>query len=317
MLIFAHLILAATHVLIPAGLILWLWGRASNHQLDWIIRLLIVGCYVLWIFMSGRWDFLSYYVRYLLLILFALAALASFLSVRPVPFFTHQNFLWWASLGARSLVLLLFAALVLLTFRARRDDRPAVALGYPLSDGTYYVAHGGSNMTLNHHAAAPPQKYALDITALDKLGRRAAGVLPRDLEQYVIFGEMVYSPCDGEVVAASDGLPDQTPPEADPTQPAGNHLWVRQTDVYILLAHLMKGSIMVKEGERVRRGQPLARVGNSGNTSEPHLHIHAVRFDGTPSTDSQFLLREGRAVPMLFDGRFLTRNTTFNARGKV
>ncbi len=70
----------------------------------------------------------------------------------------------------------------------------------------------------------------------------------------------------------------------------------------VVLAHLMKGSISVVEGDYVRAGAPLGRVGNSGNTTEPHLHIHAVRG----STPDSILVSEG--VPILFGGRFPVRN---------
>lgn len=73
----------------------------------------------------------------------------------------------------------------------------------------------------------------------------------------------------------------------------------------------MRGSVAVRADERVRRGQPLARVGNSGNSSEPHLHLHAVRFTAPPPLETPFLLREGAAVPVLLDGRFLKRNDLF------
>lgn len=70
----------------------------------------------------------------------------------------------------------------------------------------------------------------------------------------------------------------------------------------MVLAHMMEGSIAVTEGQTVDEGQPLGRLGNSGNTSEPHLHIHAWR------TGSGSML-EGEGVPIRFDGRFLVRNS--------
>jgi murein DD-endopeptidase MepM/ murein hydrolase activator NlpD len=86
----------------------------------------------------------------------------------------------------------------------------------------------------------------------------------------------VVSPCDGAVLAAQDGLPDQAPPQADPDNPAGNHVVLACGGLRIELAHLAAGSVAVAPGDRVRSGDRLGAVGNSGNTSEPHLHIHAV-----------------------------------------
>jgi murein DD-endopeptidase MepM/ murein hydrolase activator NlpD len=90
---------------------------------------------------------------------------------------------------------------------------------------------------------------------------------------------------------------------------AGNHIVIRcdDSEVYVGLAHLMQGSVLVKAGDRVTVGQALARVGNSGNTSEPHLHIHAKR-GGEPES----MLDEG--VPMRFGGRWLIRNSVIRKR---
>jgi len=69
--------------------------------------------------------------------------------------------------------------------------------------------------------------------------------------------------------------------------------------IEILLAHLEQGSVMVQPGDRVAQGQQVGAVGNSGNTSEPHLHIHAQRG----GSDEAFL--DGAPVPILFDGRYM------------
>lgn len=142
------------------------------------------------------------------------------------------------------------------------------------------------------------------MVELDALGLRAHGIYPTVLERYVIFGRTVHSPCDGTVTTMVDGLPDQVPPAMDRNNPAGNHLVIACQDVNVLLAHLHAGSIVVRSGDRVTRGQPLGRVGNSGNTSEPHLHIHAVRAGSGDGLT-------GDGVPILFDGTFAVRNTTF------
>ena len=72
--------------------------------------------------------------------------------------------------------------------------------------------------------------------------------------------------------------------------------------VDVLLAHMKRGSVAVKKGEVVEGGRLLGKVGNSGNTSEPHLHVHAIRT-GSGST------LEGEGVPIEFDGRFLIRGS--------
>lgn len=76
-------------------------------------------------------------------------------------------------------------------------------------------------------------------------------------------------------------------------------------DGEVLIAHLKQGSLRVASGMPVQIGEPLGRVGNSGNTLEPHLHIHLEkRMNGVV----------GRAVPMVFDGEFLSVNDVVEGR---
>jgi murein DD-endopeptidase MepM/ murein hydrolase activator NlpD len=60
---------------------------------------------------------------------------------------------------------------------------------------------------------------------------------------------------------------------------------------------------MVSVGDIIKKGQPMARIGNSGHTSEPHLHIHAIS-----GTDTSKIIKGGNGIPIYFDGKFLTRN---------
>ena len=86
---------------------------------------------------------------------------------------------------------------------------------------------------------------------------------------------------DGTVVQAVNNLPNQVPgklPEHIAIQDAdGNHVVQKLgPGQYALYAHMIPGSVTVQPGQQVRRGQVLGRVGNSGNTSEPHLHFHLM-----------------------------------------
>ena len=103
------------------------------------------------------------------------------------------------------------------------------------------------------------------------------------------------------VLSVFDRLPDM-PPSGSPESSvaAGNHVVVNCGGVHVLLAHMMSGSIVVKSEDSVKVGKFLGRVGNSGDSSEPHLHVHA----GT---------EEGECLPMLFGGKFLARNSVVRA----
>jgi murein DD-endopeptidase MepM/ murein hydrolase activator NlpD len=100
-----------------------------------------------------------------------------------------------------------------------------------------------------------------------------------------------------------DGLKDLQPPATDPTHMAGNHVLLQCDSVWVLLGHLQRGSVRTSAGQQVRAGQMLGQVGNTGNTDEPHLHIHAQR-PGSPDAPLS-----GAPLPISFGGRFPARNS--------
>ncbi|MDP2314695.1 MAG: M23 family metallopeptidase [Pseudomonadota bacterium] len=189
--------------------------------------------------------------------------------------------------------------------RGRRVDEPAVELRFPLEGGRFVIGSGGSTAVLNGHAGVPAQRYALDIEALGPRGWRAHGLYPAELDAYAVWEAQVVAPCDGEVLNAEDGLPDLPPGDRDVTHIAGNHVVLDCGGVTVLLAHLREETVAVAPQQRVRAGDPIGRVGNTGNTSEPHLHVHAV---WGRQLAFRALVGTGEAVPMTFGGRFLVRN---------
>lgn len=151
--------------------------------------------------------------------------------------------------------------------------QPAVTVRLPL-DGPVVVGWGGDTVATNYHAATPDQRWAYDL--LVEPGAHGSA----DLNSYGCYGLDVLAPIAGTVAIVHDGEPDQDPSVFVPNfeQPAGNHVALElETGTYLLLAHLIPGSIVVAEGDAVAEGQVLGKCGNSGNTSEPHVHVHHVR----------------------------------------
>lgn len=162
----------------------------------------------------------------------------------------------------------------------------------PLFKGDWYVLNGGNSVLINHHHFAGSQKYALDILLPEDC------VLPvkqvTELRDYSSFGESLYSPVDGNVIAAENSLPDLEVGKMDRKNLAGNHIVIKtDNDLFLLMAHLQKNSVLVSIGERVRTGQKLAKIGNSGNTTQPHLHLHAM-------TGANFMDPSSKPVPISF-----------------
>jgi murein DD-endopeptidase MepM/ murein hydrolase activator NlpD len=124
------------------------------------------------------------------------------------------------------------------------------------------------------------QRYAIDWEQLDDSGRLWVGD-DAVLTNWPGYGENILAVADGTVVRAIDGLPNQVPgalPQGlDPLQADGNAAFQRLRDGRIVMyAHMVPGSLTVRAGDRVERGQVLGRLGNSGNSSAPHLHLHVV-----------------------------------------
>jgi hypothetical protein len=104
-------------------------------------------------------------------------------------------------------------------------------------------------------------------------------------------------------VSAEDGVLDLSPPLTDRQHLAGNFVFLNCGTAHVLLGHLHQGSVSVRPGDRVTAGQRLGAIGNSGNSDEPHLHVHAQQ--ATTGTRS---LLDAPPVPVTFYGRALARN---------
>jgi hypothetical protein len=142
-------------------------------------------------------------------------------------------------------------------------------------------AHRPSSATVNGRIYFA-QRFAIDWLRLDEQGRLLNGD-PGDVHSFFDYGADVLAVADGTVVATLDGLDDQRPGKLpDPktitlANVDGNHIVIDLGNgVHAFYAHLLRGSIRVSRGDRVKRGQVLARLGNTGNTSGPHLHFHLM-----------------------------------------
>jgi murein DD-endopeptidase MepM/ murein hydrolase activator NlpD len=165
-----------------------------------------------------------------------------------------------------------------------------LVLGPPLRTGRWLV-HEGPGRHTGHHWRSQlagngrvtiPQRFAIDFLGLDPRGR-AVRTAPRGSANadWVGFGAEVIAVADGVVRDAGDGAPDRAPLVTAGPPPSttvrglyGNFVVLEVGGAFVHYAHLQQGSVRVTAGQRVRRGQVLGRVGNSGNTTGPHLHLH-------------------------------------------
>jgi len=193
-----------------------------------------------------------------------------------------------------------------------------VDIANPFGPGQYLVGLGGSNTLVNGHMRTLDpsveryrkwrgQSYAVDFFGLGPWGLRASGWRPADPAAYAIFGAELHAPCEGTVVAAEGTMPDFDVPKADMVNRLGNHVILRCDAAEIVFAHMRQGSVTVAPGDWVATGDRLGEVGNSGASTEPHLHIHAQR----PAAEDAPPI-SGEPLALRIDGRFLVRGDRLN-----
>jgi hypothetical protein len=144
--------------------------------------------------------------------------------------------------------------------------------------GIWKVVNGGVNPETSHSWNINSQRYAYDLLMTDETGRSFSGE-GKVLKDYYCFGAPILSPAAGTVLRVQDGIRDY-PGVGDYSidwktrDLRGNFVVIRHAEgEYSLSAHLQKGSITVKAGDEVNAGQVIGRCGNSGYSTEPHLHF--------------------------------------------
>jgi hypothetical protein len=159
-------------------------------------------------------------------------------------------------------------------------------------------------------------RYAIDFVGVDERHRTAPSrdwrtvLATEPPERFFAFGRPILAPCDGTVVAAHDGEPDHAARRSQlallpyalgqasrlrrgVNAVAGNHVIIadRGSGAFVALVHLRAGSLRVGVGDEIAAGQQIAECGNSGNSTQPHVHVQAT---DVPE------LADARAVPMAF-----------------
>jgi murein DD-endopeptidase MepM/ murein hydrolase activator NlpD len=223
--------------------------------------------------------------------------------VLPVP---------WAVVWVAAMIL------ILVVLRSGTLRRPSVPLQVPVA-GRWKAFNSPASRVPSHGVQSYGQAYAVDLVNDPPGGRRPGfGWWPpaRRPEDFPGFGTPVHAPCAGTVVRVHDRERDhrsRTSPFGlvylftvelvrelfGPSRVLGNHVVIdRDGEGFVVLAHLRRGSVRVAAGDRLTAGEEIAECGNSGNSSEPHLHLqlmdrprsafaaglpfHFVAADGSP-----------------------------------
>jgi hypothetical protein len=185
------------------------------------------------------------------------------------------------------------------------DDKPRI-IGPPLAGAGWVAANGCCNPGIVHRGSVlsvngalyDAQRFAIDWMRLDEQGRLVRGNLA-DVHNYSDYGADVLAVADARVVSTLNNLDDQIPGHLpDPSSITidtvdGNHVVLDLGGGrFAFYAHLQKNSVRVKPGHEVKKGAVLGKLGNTGNTSAPHLHFHVMNRPSPLASDG---------VPYLID----------------
>ncbi len=171
------------------------------------------------------------------------------------------------------------------------SDKPVV-IGAPLRGGDWRCGNGPAYnsihqvLTIRAGNVRIAQRFACDFSKVDKEGNILPSPFPDDItnKMFYGYGAEVLAVGDGKIVFVKDGIPENVPQASGEIKPAvpltretnaGNWIAIDLgNNRYAFYAHLQPGSIRVKVGDKVRKGQVIALLGNSGNAVGPHLHFH-------------------------------------------
>jgi murein DD-endopeptidase len=166
------------------------------------------------------------------------------------------------------------------------DKNPVVVISSPLVGDDWLAGNGPSNNSVHRRALIPinghayiSQRFAIDWVRVYPDGKTYKGD-PSDNKNYRAYGMEIHAVADGVVTQVGDGIPQNTPGAKSLAVPitletiSGNHVIMEiGNGLFAFYAHMQPGSLRVKVGDKVTRGQVLGLLGNTGNSSEPHLHF--------------------------------------------
>jgi hypothetical protein len=313
-------LLIALQIALPVLLLAWLAAFPASGVVAYTMHAVATGSVLLALGLVAMWAMPPWWVPHLYGLAFA-GIVAWQLATGRISGTGLWSAGWTATTG-----LVLLAALggygAYLSAQAlagrQLPEVGTVNIAAPFAAGTYIVAHGGSTEAVNAHLHTLDesierfrpwrgQSLAVDIIRVFPSGLRADGWRPADPARYATFGTPLLAPCAGTVTVAVDGLPDMPVPEMECEHLPGNFVVIDCGGFAVALAHMRRGSVLVEHGDEVQVGDPIGEMGNSGNSSEPHLHIHAQRGipEGAPFG--------GEPLGLTIDGRFLVRNDRISA----
>jgi len=296
------------HLVLPLILVIDFIFRRSKSKIGLLIKALLYIAIVCFLYLWGQWPLVgSYYLRYFMvanIVLIIILSITKIQSIQPLrPVGVSKTIMT----GLTGLLLLLFFLMNFNALKGRNYPSGGVELEFPLKNGIYYVASGGSSKLINNHMRDYPnsQEFALDINKLGKYKSVSKKILSTVNTDHYIFSDTIYCPCNGKITDIKNNIEDNLSGSMNVKSEDGTGNFVNincETGVFVFIPHIKQFSILVTKGMEVRKGIPLGLVGISGFSQEPHLHIQAAMYD----SDSTLTGR-----PIIFKGKSLSRNDLY------
>ncbi len=299
--------------IVPILLLLLMVFYRPKNACGYFSQAAFVGVGIVTLLFSGLLIIPPWWIAYLYFFIWTGIVIWQPRQIKSFESKTPANLGSWLHCGLCTALLLIMASQLVGAVRGRIAPNTIIDLNFPFESGSYLIVSGGNSASLNAHfmtldETVPQfknwrgQSYALDIVKINRYGLRSSGLLPSDPAEYTIYGEKLIAPCSGEVLKTENTIEDNPVPLLNREAMSGNFVLLRCHNVEVVLAHMIKGSVAVTEGEQVIVGQQLGLAGNSGNSGEPHLHLH-VQALGAP--ENTF---DSDPLPFTVAGKYWLRN---------
>ena len=268
----------------------YLWYQKSRERIWYVVAIVFWSLVIVCAYLSLSFEILgqdtSSFFAFVILA-YVITVVGTLFSIRPT----------WSKITMFAVGCLFVGADIFDVFGKIEGEEIEV---YPPFRGKWAVIQGGATPLLNHHYPIPQQRGALDLMRIQE-----GMVMPEEAltnSDHFSWEQTLYAPNSGVIVKVVSEFKDVEGFSLDMNNPAGNYV-VLQLDSghYAMIGHLKQNSILVKEGERVKCGQELASVGNTGNTTQPHIHFQI-------QSHIDFMDSESTALPILFSGVEHTRS---------
>lgn len=308
---FLFLFILFTEIIGPVMIIKNLYVSNYFTVLDYLITVLFAITGIFFIYYACYWEYTNNYLKNIY-VFFSIIGIAvatyKFIKLPHIPIYNYESFIESKQKIIWLIIFIVIDIRILLSWRCR--EKP-FKLSFPFKNGSFVIIDGGDgkkSFFTNYHyrywKKDASMRYAADIIKMNKYGFYNTGYMPKDNNKYFIYNEVLYSPVDGKVIDVKNETEDSISHSGKYSGGLGNRIVIKKDNYYVVLGHLKKDSIKVSEGQIISKGDYLAKIGSTGYSPRPHLHMQVMY-----SEDSNYW--QGKGVPIMFNNKIPHRNMVF------